>query len=286
MNKLLEKLVILASHYIGEHFDNCKPLLDKDFDEIHPTMRFVPTQLYISCHLSSQSALLLAKELQEWDCELIMRSVVEGVTKYAYLLDGGPIEVIGKAHEYWDLLPNYASVKRSERAKVLIETVKGQNDKKWKSIADLVLTSEETQRLRGNTNKTKRSQLEQKWSFSEIIRKFAQSDDSLLRDFVGLSYSYGNSSHLIHKDGDGIAMIWERDTREPERKEAVKKAHLARIVSDVCYFALMRSYFLYKFCDKKDTFIAFSRELEIKYSELFKELAECTESFNDTEYGT
>ena len=88
MEEYLDKWTALASQFIGDHFDQCKPFLDKDYQGLHPLVRFVSTQLYLSCHFSSQSSLILLREGHEWDADIINRSVIEGVVKYIFMLQG------------------------------------------------------------------------------------------------------------------------------------------------------------------------------------------------------
>jgi len=67
-----------ASHLIGEYFDFAKPYIDKEFRGLELKVRFVSAQLFIDCHLTSESILLLVRAEKEWDAELLARSVVEG----------------------------------------------------------------------------------------------------------------------------------------------------------------------------------------------------------------
>lgn len=40
------------------------------------------------------------------------------------------------------------------------------------------------------------------------------------------------SSHLLHKDADGIGMVWDRYGRDSVRQSAAKLGQSARVVSD------------------------------------------------------
>ena len=283
MEEKMQYWVSMASHFIGEHFDYCKPLLDKDYEGMHPKIRFVSTQLYLSCHFSSESSLILLQHGQEWDAEIINRSIIEGVVKYIYMLNGTEDEVLTKVQEYWDILPSYSAIKRSDRASALLTTVNEEDSSKWKSIEDLTLEPSDVDDIRGDTNKQQRKKLEQKWSFSHIIQEFGNSQDKRLAPLVHLGYNFGMSSHLIHKDGDGVAMIWERCVRTPERQELVKMAHIARTISDICTFAEVRTSFLFQYCGEKPTAIENIKE---KYSPLFSGLKDVFEEFNKFEYET
>ncbi|XLP07076.1 DUF5677 domain-containing protein [Alteromonas marina] len=280
MEKILKSWAVLASHFIGEHFDHCKPYMDVAYDGMHPLTRFVSTQLYISCQLSSTSALVLIKEGLEWDAEIINRSIIEGVTKYVYLLTGSAEERLEKTKEYWELLPDYAATKRSAKVKRFFEEVS--EAKQNLPLNDLLLSDREIDELRNGTNKNERSNLEQKWSFSHIINEFSKSDSPGLRAFISLAHGYGMSSHLIHKDGDGVGMIWERCSRPEERQSAVKLGHCARTVSDVCSFAKLRTIFLLKACNEDP--IPICRSIGEHYSVFFNDLEEAYKSFESVEY--
>lgn len=283
MDEKLKYWVAMASHFIGDHFDHCKPFLDKDFQDMNPMTRFVSTQLYLSCHFSSESSLILLQHAQEWDAEIINRSIIEGVTKYIYMLNGSEEEVLEKVKEYWELLPSYSAIKRSDRASSLLAEVEPKEMHNWLSIQELTLEPEKVDSIRGNTNKQQRKQLEQKWSFSHIIQEFSKSSDTWLNPLIHLSYNYGMSSHLIHKDGDGVAMVWERCVRNTEAQAVIKAAHIARSISDLCTFAEMRSLSLFQFCGENP---GFSTTLRKKYKPLFTSLKGALQEFNSAEYET
>lgn len=283
MDDKLKQLTALASHFIGEHFDHCKPLLDQDYQGMHPVVRFVSTQLYLSCQFSTESSLLLLRHGQEWDSEIINRSIIEGVVKYIFMLQGTEDETIEKVKEYWEILPNYSAVKRSDRVSSLLKTVNSDELPNWKSIDDLKLEDSDIASIREGTNKQQRKSLEQKWSFSNIIQGFSKSGDERLMPLVHLAYNFGMSSHLIHKDGDGVSMIWERCTRDIERQESVKLAHIARAISDLCSFAEARTVILHQHCNTEYDFID---KLRDSYSPLFSELKDLLKEFNKVEYET
>lgn len=280
MDKKLRHWTASASHFIGEHFDQCKHLLDKDYQGMHPLVRFVSTQLYLSCHFSTESSLILLQNGQEWDSEIINRSIIEGVVKYIYMLQGSEEEVLNKVKEYWEILPKYSSVKRSNRINLLLQELNlGERDS-WKPLEDLKITELNIASIRSDTNKQQRQLLEQKWSFGNIVQGFRESEDEGLRALVHLFYNFGMSSHLTHKDGDGVAMIWERCTRERELQEVVKLAHIARAISDLCIFSEVRSKVLYQRCNEESNFIDSLRE---SYSLLFSELKLAKEEFRKVE---
>ena len=282
MERILSTWSGLASHFVGECFDIAKPYLDERNALIDPYVRFVNAQLFIDCHLSSESALILVEAGKEWDGDIITRSVMEGTIKYVFLVLGEPEEVGRKAYEYWELLPDYTSIKRSDRARKFLNAVDNPDSPQWLPFKKLLLTDEVIEDRRNGSNRKERKQLEQKWSFSEIVKGFAVTDSKGLGYLVHLAHGYGMSSHLIHKDGDGVGMVWERYGRSEEDQTAVKLGHSARVVSDICTFAMLRLHHLLKFCGQDPRKIG---EVEADYKLLFDELRKAGMQFTETEYG-
>lgn len=283
MERILNTWAGLASHFIGECFDVAKPYLDKDFTEIDPYIRFVSTQLFIDCHLSSESSILLVQATKEWDADIINRSIMEGTIKYVFMMSGNELEAKQKAYEFWDKLPSYASIKHHDRALSFLNLVDNPDAPEWIPFKKLLLTQDEIDSIRAGTNKKERHLLDQKWSFSEITKSFAQSDSPGLKHLSHLAHGYGMSSHLIHKDGDGVGMVWERYGRSETDQYAVKLGHYSRIISDICSLSTLRLFQLLKFC-KKDT--SAIRDIERRYSLLFNELEKAGKYFTEVEYGT
>ena len=281
MDRILSTWAGLASHFIGECFDAAKPYLDQDYDAIDPYVRFVSAQLFIDCHLSSESSLLLVQTGKEWDADLINRSVLEGTIKYIFLMHGNSDQVRQKAIEFWEKLPLFASIRRSDRARSFLDVVGNHDSSEWIPIKDLVLSDDDISRIKGESTKKERRSLDQKWSFSEITKGFAASDSEELKCFIHLSHGYGMSSRLIHKDGDGVGMVWERYRRSADEQVSVKLGHSARIVSDICTFSKMRLYRLLRFCGQDVSKI---QTIEERYKDLFDELQTAERQFIQAEY--
>ena len=275
----------LASHFIGECFDCARPFIDDTYTGLDPLVRFVSAQLFIDCHLSSESVLLLVQAQKEWDADLISRAVMEGSLKFAYMLHGNSDEMKAKVEEYWNLLPQFFAIKRSERVKRVLEDLDNPDDPEWRPFRDIILNPAEIEQVRQRYPRQQRQMLEERWSFSGICRTFSQTKDAGLRMFVHLAHGYGMSSHLLHKDGDGIGMVWERYKRDPEQQAAVKLGHSARVVSDVCTFAKLRLLSLLRACEQHRPAELISK-IEGRYEALlFAELAKASRHFTEVEYG-
>lgn len=279
--KILGSWAAQASHYAGICFDYAKPTLENKDNGLDPFVRFVSNQLYIDCHLTSESVLLLIHHDKEWDADLLTRSVIEGTVKYVYMLNGAPDERLQKTKEYWTYIPRYNRVKRSERLKRFFKEILNPDSSEWHSFRDLILSDEEEAEIRRGTNKEQRKAMEQRWSFSEIIKYFGTLDDYSLRIFSVLMHGYGMSSHLLHKDGDGVGIVWDRFGRSPERYRAAKLSHAARVIRDICAMAEVRALTLAKVCNVKMREVT---ELRETFSTLFRELDQAHRSFNEIEY--
>jgi hypothetical protein len=283
VDRILASWAALASHFIGDCFDLARPYIDKAYDGLDPLVRFVAAQLYIDCHLSSESVLLLVREQKEWDADIIARSVLEGSLKLTYLLEGTAEEGKAKAHEYWYVLPLFHTIRRSERARQLLDAVLNPDGPEWQPFRALLVESAEVAEVRARFSRKERQSLEEKWSFSGLCRAFAQTGQSERGNLAHLAHGYGMSSHLLHKDADGIGMVWDRYGRDPGRQNAAKLGHTARLVAEICAFSQLRLFALLRACKQSTEAM---KGLEDRYAEsLFTELKKASSQFIDVEYG-
>jgi len=281
INEIFSTWAGLSSHFTGECYDLATPFLDQNYQEIDPYVRFVSAQLFIDCHLSSESSLLLIKSGKEWDADIINRSVMEGTVKFVYLLFGSNERVKEKAIEYWEILPAYSSIKHHERLKSFLSTIDKPDAEEWIPFKKLLLSEADIENLRNGTNRKDRKYLEQQWSLFGMTTYLLKNDPDRLGLLSHLAHNYGMSSHLLHKDGDGVGMVWERYRRTKEDQIAVKLGHSARVVSDICSFSKLRLLQLLRFCNQNTEVIS---NLESKYTMLFKELKKAGDNFVKHEY--
>lgn len=272
----------LASHFIGSCFDIASSYLDQEYKDVNPLVSFVSSQLFIDCHLTSESVLILLMEGKEWDADILCRSILEGSFKYIYMLLGSPEEVVKKVEEYWLILPMFSDIKRSERVSFLLSKLEEtERDKEWEALREQIIDETQINLIRSKYNKKQRKAMEEQWSFSGICKYFKDSKQAQLEFLSGLTYSYGASSHLLHKDADGIGMVWERRGRGHDRREAVTLGHTARIIFDICTTTKLRLSYLLQYYGKDTECI---NELEIKYAILFEQLNNAVKNFNKVEY--
>lgn len=162
-------LASMASNYINELF--YKGLSVYDQLRLAESVHFVTRQLYLSCEITSESTLLLAKHERDWDSEILVRTVSEGCIKGVYILECNEDEQKERSEEYWSILPEISELRQSERAEWLVKNGKSET-KTMKPIKDIVLPDSEIYRIKETYDKRKRKMIEQKWSFTEILRYF------------------------------------------------------------------------------------------------------------------
>ena len=89
----------------------------------------------------------------------------------------------------------------------------------------------------------KRQELEQKWSFSEMIKSISNSfKGQPMEMLLALTHSYRMSSHVMHGDELGISIIKERECRIQEEQENANRGHFLRLVSDCCTYNAFVAY--------------------------------------------
>lgn len=225
-------LVSETSVAIGEGFDACASILNSSHS--HADRQTAILRLLLdSCHLTSESVLILIGNVKLWDADILMRSVAEGTMKFSYLAFGSREEVEQKVHEYDDVMPASTQLKRHDRLSQFLSVVNNPNADEWRPYRDLLLNQQDERNIRDQHPKVMRKEVERKWSFHGLLQSLSDSNIRLFKDFIHLFYNYGMSSHVLHQDSDGIGMIWERNNRSEVRRNAVEIAHGCRILSDL-----------------------------------------------------
>jgi hypothetical protein len=209
--------------------------------ELNADLKRVVNTLTISCHLTSESSLILVGELKLWDAEMLVRSILEGTTKLLYICTGNNAERMQKAFEYEQILPEIKELNRHKRAEVLLSNAKNISDMGYEPIREALLSPEELSNLSIKYPKKIRKEYERKWSFSEIIYNLSKSGLPGYRMLPSLAYGYGMGSHMTHQDADAIGMILDRNSRSPERRDFVELAHSGRLISDLIGLARGRA---------------------------------------------
>lgn len=189
----------------------------------------------------SQALVLLIQNSYLWDAEIIIRPIMEASMKIVFLSFTTAEERQSRIREFWQDLSEVNTLRQSGQAEVVLERT-GMTGVFAKGLGPLVLSDEQVNPLREKWPKKNRRTLEQKWSFSEILRfseEFMRS--SFGEGFVrAAAYNYGLSSHLIHCDELGLNLISDHMIRRTQERHKLTNAHAARLLSDcVSYIALV-----------------------------------------------
>jgi hypothetical protein len=202
--------------------------------------------------------------------------VLEGTVKLIFVAQGDDQEIMQKCHEFWHVIPEMKLISRHKKAEDFFSIINGStNLESLRPMKDITLTENELSELEIKYPKKTRRQMEQKWSFSEIVRSLTSGSNPENDTLLSTYHDYGIGSHLVHMDGDSVGIMWERNTREKERGVALELAHGVRMISAIILYAAMRAETYYKLYKldvtpihslKKKTF-AFTQEIEKHYNE-------------------
>jgi hypothetical protein len=266
---------------LGEGFDTCKTLLETK-KLVSPRQIFLLRILLDSCHLTSESVLILLGNCKIWDADILARSVAEGTVKFVYMSFGSCEEVEEKITEYDDILPEIHRLKRHHRVSAFLKIVEDPNANEWRAFQDLLLSEHDNETIRVRYPRSTRQAVEGKWSFHQLLKALTDSGLPELRYSLHLFYNYGMSSHVLHQDADGVGMIWERNTRNDDRKNAVELAHASRILCDMMVMNMMRHAMSLRLADSEN---GIPLSIYSKYKDLNAELHEKAVKWGQIEYG-
>lgn len=251
-----------------------------DAKKTDPDLAEICWQLYDYMATRSSGALLLLKVGDYWGAEILIRPVIEATIKIIFICLCDAETRQQRIREFRIDLPEINRLNRSERAKKTLSATKGKENV---VIEGLIIKGQEEEELRAKWPKKSRKLVEQKWTFSEMVREidhaFSISHQIQGPFLAGLTHSYGISSHLIHADETALDLIIDRENREPREKELLDHSHAVRIYSDVAAMALLSALALSTTLSKRyeefsklfSLFINYQNEEE---DEKTKELAE------------
>ena len=195
---------------------------------------------------TSESALLLCAYGQLWDAEVLVRSVLEGTLKFAYMLQAR--ETFASRHmEYAHDLFDIGLLKDHRKALDLLAAVSDPDHDKWRPIRDLVLSNLEVADIESRFDKAARRALETRWGFTGLLGALSRSGDPYFQGLGAVAHCYSAASHIHHADKHGTSIPVDRDLRSPKRREAMHLAHEGRLLSDVLHFLFVRLAVGYRF---------------------------------------
>jgi hypothetical protein len=286
LHSTLRRWATTAQDALHDHIAVVRDAFTDQVDDEGKTM-YVLGQLNVSCIMTSESALLLIAHSRTWDAELLIRSVLEGTYRFVALCVRDERERLRRVIEYWEVMPEAARLRQHARAEALLRSldpaggVVNPTHDRWRPIRDLLLDAAELQALKERFPAKQRSLLERRWSFTELVASLSRSDLPGAPQFSAMLHGYTMSSALIHKSGEGVALVMERATRESDRRDAIELAHGARLISDVLELASLRAFSLLRLRN-----IPQDRHLESRacHSTLRSELSEAIANWSRIEY--
>lgn len=181
----------------------------------------------------SQAAYCLFVNGLVWDAEIIIRAVYETMAKIVYIssCEG---DLRGRLlDEFWTVLPSIYDKKgaqKAEPAKKLALRLGTIDDQRIFEH----LQKPEVFDLDPIANRKTRKEIEQRWSFSNIIHTL-RTDAKGHRRVLGLealSHMYGMSSHLAHASPKAIDLMLDRASRGDDL-HCLEVSHVCRMMSDV-----------------------------------------------------
>lgn len=235
-----------ASLLLRESLNICIPLY-KDQSGVPELIQFVVSNLFTACFSTSESALFLISRYRLWDAHILYRTLLEGTVKMMFVAQGNEQEIMEKCHEFWHVIPEMKLISRHKKAEDFFSVKDtASNMDTLRPMKDITLTDEELSELETSYPKKTRKQMEQKWSFSEIVRVLSSSGGPAYDTLVSTYHDYGIGSHLVHMDGDAVGIIWDRNRREQKRRISLELAHGARMTSAILSYAAVRAEVYYK----------------------------------------
>jgi hypothetical protein len=281
VQKVFLTLVGKASHILHEYFSLILDYFDREHPEITDYQRAILKQLPITCHTTSESALVLIANKRLWDCEMLIRSIMEGTYKFMYLSSGTEIERNKKFDEFWIELPEINNIKRNKRAQELLELIRNGRQDNLNFIRDIILDEETILELSGKYPRKYRKEIEHRWSFGEIVKVLTEND--FFKSLNGSFHGYGISSHIVHQDADAATLMYDRNSREDSRREAMELAHGCRLIADVLVYASYRhsQYRRLYFEVVSDPYIESHKQIMQELDMFYKLFQDIESNFND-----
>lgn len=253
----INNYIISSDKIIKNFITLLSPLYKKDLNE----HQYATVSLFTSLHSTSESILILLLHGALFDADVLLRTVIEGTIKYCYLLNGNNDEKEKKYIEYKNILTDID--KLSEHRKALETLSIFTNFKITNSKLPFetnILTDDEVASLEKKYSSSMRNKIKKQWSFQQLLKKLAESNEEYKKLF-GLISTYSLTSHLIHYDWTGSSMRQAQITSSHFKENIVFDiAQAARILSNVL------SFYLFRTAEYTKNYNLFSTEINSLYS--------------------
>jgi hypothetical protein len=189
-------------------------------------------QLFHYMSERSQAVSYLVSSGFPWDAEIILRSCYEASAKIWFICFEGKSERTALIQEFWGLYAATHDHKRKHRIVPARNLSKQRGREGSAAIFDGLVN--EAIFPASSTNKRTRRDIEQKWSFTEIINSLSDPKNNEMKvpNADVLLHMYGQQSHLIHADDAALGLILDRALRNNDELPILEASHAARIMSD------------------------------------------------------
>jgi len=186
--------------------------------------------LYLSDR--SQAISFLASAGYLWDAEIVLRSFYETAAKIWYISFSPASKRGALVDEFWNDLSQIHARKTARKAEFAHDSHVRRGESEDTKVFRALMRKELFD-FEGN-NKAKRKEIEQRWSFAEIMSYLSKNpiEGMQLADANSLLHMYGQASHLLHADEAALNLMIDRAMRPKAELDILKAAHLCRIWSD------------------------------------------------------
>lgn len=181
----------------------------------------------------TQAAYCLIVNGLVWDAEVIIRVAYETFAKVAFLATASGEQRDELLHEYWELLGavyDRQGALKAEASERLLSRFGSQGD----SRVMAALRDGRVYKTNPLGDKRFRKQLEQRWSFSEILGalKGGRLGNAPLVGIDALAHIYGMSSHFAHANSRALDLLEDRATRGSDLLH-LEVGHICRMLTDM-----------------------------------------------------
>lgn len=181
----------------------------------------------------SQATLMLTSWSMPWDAEIVLRAFYETAAKVLLLTKSPKAQQEKLLTEFWDDFDSIHTIRRARKAAFALGTP-GESETDRDVFEALI--NPDYNDLSHRHNKAARKEIEQRWSFSEIIETLSRlGDGEDVRHVRSLLHMYGMASHFVHGDKTALDMAHDRVTRPEPERSIVAAAQAARIHSDIVH---------------------------------------------------
>lgn len=211
-------------------------------------------QLFAYMSERSQAVSYLVSSGYTWDAEIVLRPLYE-VNARIWLICLAPDEKAREAlvTEFWGDHAEIHNRKRANRAATAVAVARLNGASGDDTILSTLADGQSF--TFSQADKATRKKVEQKWSFSEIVRFLEKNapDDFDMSAIAGTLHMYGLASHLIHADAAALDLMADRKLRDSDELAILSATHLCRIFSDQASFWLFSTLALAHRFGKRDT---------------------------------